>query len=124
MKELKIGEAVAFKCVKAKGRGVPCHDCALYDVCTVGGDDDLLGPCGMSMRKDGENANFVRADLNEIIRERIEESIDRLSGGDDDKLISIESNGGDCRIGLKASYWKRLLDEILKVEDAQDAVQD
>lgn len=119
MKELKIGEAVAFKCVKAKGRGVPCHDCALYDVCTVGGDDDLLGPCGMSMRKDGENANFVRADLNEIIRERIEESIDRLSGGDDDKLISIESNGVDCRIGLKASYWKTVLLGILQVEDEE-----
>lgn len=120
MKELKIGEAVAFKCVKAKGRGVPCHDCALYDVCTVGGDDELLGPCGMSMRKDGENANFVRADLNEIIRERIEKSIDGLSGGDDDKIIALQSNAGECKIGFKASYWKMMLGEILKLEEEKE----
>lgn len=119
MKELKIGEAVAFKCVKAKGRGVPCHDCALYDVCTVGGDDDLLGPCGMSMRKDGENVNFVHADLNEIIREKIVEAVDRISGNNDDNLLSLQSSGKECMIGFKTSYLKRVLLKMLQVENEE-----
>lgn len=122
---MEIGEIEAFKCVEAHSKECSCDDCAFfneYEGCM--NVVDILGPCKKSDRLDRKDVIFVRADPNEIIRERIEKSIDRLSGGDDDKLISIESNGGDCRIGLKASYWKRLLDEILKVEDAQDAVQD
>lgn len=124
MSNMKIGEIRAFRCVEVKDEDNCCVGCMFNDESCCWVDVEILGHCEKAYREDGKNVIFVRTDPNEIIRERIEESIDRLSGGDDDKLISIESNGGDCRIGLKASYWKRLLDEILKVEDAQDAVQD
>lgn len=122
---MEIGEIEAFKCVEAFSEECHCDGCVFfneYEGCVNVAEP--LGPCNKDDRLDKKDVIFVSTDPNEIIRERIEKSIDRLSGGDDDKLISIESNGGDCRIGLKASYWKRLLDEILKVEDAQDAVQD
>lgn len=122
---MEIGEIEAFKCVEAFSEECHCDGCVFfneYEGCVNVAEP--LGPCNKDDRLDKKDVIFVSTDPNEIIRERIEKSIDRLSGGDDDKLISIESNGGDCRIGLKASYWKRLLDEILKVEDARDAVQD
>lgn len=125
MLEMKIGEIkiMALKCVEAMDYDDDsCEGCLFYDRknCNWPYSDKYLGDCRKVYRLDKKNVIFVRADPNEIIRERIEKSIDRLSGGDDDKLISIESNGGDCRIGLKASYWKRLLGEILKLEEEKE----
>lgn len=117
MKELKIGETVAFKCVEVKGRGITCRSCALYDGCTV--DGDILGPCVMSVREDGKNIIFVRADLNEIIREKIVEAVDRISGNNDDNLLSLQSSGKECMIGFKASYLKRVLLKMLQVENEE-----
>lgn len=121
MSNMKIGEIRAFKCVEAKDEHNRCDGCMFCDdedFCWS--DEDISGHCSEAFRDDRKDVIFVSTDPNEIISERIEKSIDRLSGGDDDKLISIESNGGDCRIGLKASYWKRLLGEILKLEEGKE----
>lgn len=124
MSNMKIGEIRAFRCVEAKDEDNCCVGCMFNDESCCWVDVEIFGHCGKVYREDKKEVIFVRTDPNEIIREMIEESIDRLSGGDDDKLISIESNTGDCRIGLKASYWKRILGEILGAGDARDAVQD
>lgn len=124
MSNMKIGEIRAFRCVEPKDEHNCCVGCMFNDESCCWFDVEIFGHCGKIYREDEKDVIFVRTDPNEIIRERIEKSIDRLSGGDYDKLISIESNGGDCRIGLKASYWKMLLGEILESKDAQDAVQD
>ena len=120
MSNMKIGEIRAFRCVEVKDENNCCVGCMFNDESCCWVDVEIFGHCEKAYREDGKDVIFVSTDPNEIIRERIEESIDRLSGGDDDKLISIESNGGDCRIGLKASYWKRLLDEILKLEEEKE----
>ena len=120
MSNMKIGEIRAFRCVEVKDEDNCCVGCMFNDESFCWSDEDISGHCSTAFRDDKKDVIFVRIDSNEIIRERIEESIDRLSGGDDDKLISIESNGGDCRIGLKASYWKRLLGEILKLEEGKE----
>jgi len=122
---MEIGEIEAFKCVEAHSKECSCDDCAFfneYEGCM--NVVDILGPCKKGDRLDKKDVIFVSIDSNEIIRERIEKSIDGLSGGDDDKMIALQSNAGECKIGFKASYWKMMLGEILESKDARDAVQD
>ncbi len=124
MLEMKIGGIEAFKCVEAFGEECRCDGCVSFDeyegcLNVV----DILGACNKAYRRDGKDVIFVRTDPNEIIRERIEKSIDGLSGGDDDKMLAFQSKQGECKIGFKASFWKRILEKIL-VENARDAVQD
>lgn len=128
MLEMKIGEIkiMALKCVEAMDYDDDsCEGCLFYDRknCNWPYSDKYLGDCRKVYRLDKKNVIFVRTDPNEIIRKRIERSIDKWSNGDDDMILSIESNGGDCRIGFKASYWKQLLVDIMKMGD-EDAVQD
>lgn len=118
---MEIGEIEVFKCVEALSKECSCDDCAFfneYEGCM--NVVDILGPCKKGDRLDRKDVIFVSTDPNEIIRERIEKSIDRLSGGDDDKMIALQSNAGECKIGFKASYWKRLLGEILKLEEEKE----
>lgn len=125
MLEMKIGEIkiMALKCVEAMDYDDDsCEGCLFYDRknCNWPYSDKYLGDCRKVYRLDKKNVIFVRADPNEIIRERIEKSIDGLSGGDDDKMIALQSNVGECKIGFKASYWKRMLGEILKLEEEKE----
>lgn len=124
MSNMKIGEIIAFKCVEVRNNDNPCEGCAFNDKQYPEGSyseyDRTFGNCESFLRKDGKDVIFVRIDSNEIIRERIEKSIDRLSGGDDDKMIAFQSTAGECRIGFKASYWKRMLGEILKLEEEKE----
>ena len=117
MAEMKIGEVMAFKCVETDRLDCVGCMCNREDGC----DTNFLNIelCESSARQDKKNVIFVRTTPNEIIRKRIEESIDEWSGGDDDRLLRAWTNGGDCNIGLKASYWKTLLLEILQVEDEE-----
>ena len=118
MSNMKIGEIMAFKCVEAKDEHNRCNGCMFCDdedFCWS--DEDISGHCSVAFREDKKDVIFVSTDPNEIIRERIEKSIDRLSGGDDDKMIAFQSKQGECKIGFKASYWKRMLGEILKLEE-------
>jgi len=124
MLEMKIGEIRAFRCVEVKDEDNCCVGCMFNDESCCWVDVEILGHCEKACREDGKNVIFVRTDPNEIIRERIEKSIDRLSGGDDEKMIALQTHTGECKIGFKASYWKRMLGEILEVGDARDAVQD
>lgn len=121
MSNMKIGEIIAFKCVEAKDEHNRCDGCMFCDYedfCWS--DEDISGHCSMAFREDKKDVIFVSTDPNEIIRERIEKSIDGLSGGDDDKMIALQSNAGECKIGFKASYWKRMLGEILKLEEEKE----
>ena len=125
MLEMKIGEIkiMALKCVEAMDYDDDsCEGCLFYDRknCNWPYSDKYLGDCRKVYRLDKKNVIFVSTDPNEIIRERIEKSIDKWSNGDDDIILSIESNGGDYRIGFKASYWKQLLGEILKLEEEKE----
>lgn len=125
MLEMKIGEIkiMALKCVEAMDYDDDsCEGCLLYDRknCNWPYSDKYLGDCRKVYRLDKKNVIFVRADPNEIIRERIEKSIDGLSGGDDDKIIALQSNAGECKIGFKASYCKMMLGEILKLEEEKE----
>lgn len=118
---MEIGEIEVFKCVEAYSEECHCDGCAFfneYEGCV--NVVDILGPCMKEVRLDKKNVIFVLANPNEIIRERIEKSIDGLSGGDDDKIIALQSNAGECKIGFKASYWKRMLGEILKLEEEKE----
>lgn len=115
---MEIGEIEAFKCVEAFSEECHCDGCVFfneYEGCVNVADP--LGPCNKDDRLDKKDVIFVSIDSNEIIRERIEKSIDRLSGGDDDKMIAFQSKQGECKIGFKASYWKELLLELLQVEN-------
>ena len=121
MSEMKIGEIMAFKCVEAKDEHNRCDGCMFCDdedFCWS--DEDISGHCSTAFREDKKDVIFVSIDSNEIIRERIEKSIDGLSGGDDDKMIAFQSKQGECKIGFKASYWKRMLGEILKLEEEKE----
>ncbi len=118
MLNMKIGEIMAFKCVEAKNEHNRCDGCMFCDdedFCWS--DEDISGHCSIAFREDKKDVIFVRTDPNEIIRERMEKSIDKWSKNNDDRLLPIESAGGDCRIGFKASYWKELLLELLQVEN-------
>lgn len=117
MSEMKIGEIMAFKCVEAKDEHNRCDGCMFCDdedFCWS--DEDISGHCSIAFREDKKDVIFVSTDPNEIIRERIEKSIDGLSGGNDCEMIALQSNTGECKIGFKAGYWKRLLSEILQVD--------
>ncbi len=124
MLEMKIGEIKAFKCVEFRNNDNPCEGCTFNDGQYLEGNcseyDRTFGNCESFLRKDRKDVIFVSTDPNEIIRERIEKSIDGLSGGDDDKMIAFQSKQGECKIGFKASYWKRMLGEILKLEEEKE----
>lgn len=118
MSEMKIGEIkiMALKCVEAMDYDDDsCEGCLFYDRknCNWPYSDKYLGDCRKVYRLDKKDVIFVSTDPNEIIRERIEKSIDGLSGGNDCEMIALQSNTGECKIGFKAGYWKRLLSEIL-----------
>lgn len=116
--EMKIGEIRAFKCEgKNKDEDNPCEGCMFHDEMDCWVDTDITGHCEKAFRDDKKDVIFVRTDSNEIIRERIEKQIDRLSGGDDDKMIALSSHAKECKIGFKAGYWKRLLLELLQIEE-------
>lgn len=121
MSNMKIGEIRAFKCVEAVDNDNRCVGCMFNDESCCWSDTDISGHCSKAFREDNKEVMFVSTNPNEIIRERIEESIDKCSRNDDDKLILVDS--GDCMIGLKASRWKQLLVDIMEVGD-EDAVQD
>lgn len=119
MLEMRIGEIRAFRCVEANWEiCLRCGDCAFDgDESACLASAHVLGNCWERGRNDERYVNFVSVDSNEIIRERIVESIDKWSKNNDDRLLPIESAGGDCRIGFKARYWKELLLELLQVEN-------
>ena len=52
-----------------------------------------------------------------MTKSEIVEAVDRWSDGKDDAFLLVESEGGQCRIGFKASLWKEILFDIFKVED-------
>lgn len=120
MLNMKIGEIRAFRCVEVKDEDNCCVGCMFNDESCCWVDVEIFGHCEKAYREDGKDVIFVRTDPNEIIRKRMEKSIDRLSGGDDDKMIALQSNAGECKIGFKASYWKRMLGEILKLEEEKE----
>lgn len=115
MSNMKIGEIRAFKCVEAKDEHNRCDGCMFCDdedFCWA--DEDISGHCSTAFRDDKKDVIFVSTDPNEIIRERIEKSIDGLSGGDDDKkenLSHLEKKLPVCPIcGHKAFIFHDVVD--------------
>ena len=124
MSNMKIGEVRAFKCVEAVDDDNRCEGCMFCDDGSFcWSDGDISGHCSTAFRDDKKDVIFVSTNPNEIIRKGVEEAIDRWSGNNDDRILSIPSNYCDCMIGLKAGYWKRLLASIMEMCD-EDAVQD
>lgn len=111
MLNMKIGESRAFRCVEVKDEDNCCVGCMFNDESCCWVDVEISGHCSVAFREDKKDVIFVRADPNEIIRERIERQIDRFN---DNGFVRIAFKEGDC-ICLKASFMKDYLFTLLEV---------